>query len=160
VRLLGNIVWFVLAGLWLFIGYAFAALLCFIFDPVRVASLRIALSGVWPFGRAVVPQAQQGHRIDAGQRDLVPHRRLVADDRRLAAFRPRDRPRRGSPSPRSACGSHSNAGWLTTAISIPGTTDSRPGTRASSAAARVRGGSTGLLLLSSVPAVRRRRPGE
>ena len=28
-------------------------------------------------------------------------------------------------------------------ISIPGTTDSRPGTRTSSAAARVRGGSTG-----------------
>jgi uncharacterized membrane protein YccF (DUF307 family) len=29
-RLLANIIWFVLAGLWLFIGYAFAALLCFV----------------------------------------------------------------------------------------------------------------------------------
>jgi uncharacterized membrane protein YccF (DUF307 family) len=63
VRLLGNIVWFVFAGLWLFIGYAFAALLCVIFIitiPFGVASLRIALYGVWPFGRAVVPQANKG----------------------------------------------------------------------------------------------------
>jgi uncharacterized membrane protein YccF (DUF307 family) len=62
VRLLGNIIWFVFAGLWLFIGYAFAALLCFIFIitiPFGVASLRIALYGVWPFGRAVVPQASK-----------------------------------------------------------------------------------------------------
>jgi uncharacterized membrane protein YccF (DUF307 family) len=63
VRLLGNIIWFVFAGLWLFIGYAFAALLCFILIitiPFGVASLRIALYGVWPFGRAVVPQANKG----------------------------------------------------------------------------------------------------
>jgi uncharacterized membrane protein YccF (DUF307 family) len=63
VRLLGNIVWFVFAGLWLFIGYAFAALLCFIFIitiPFGVASLRIALYGVWPFGRAVVPRKATG----------------------------------------------------------------------------------------------------
>lgn len=62
-RLLGNIIWFVLAGLWLFIAYAFAALLCFVFIitiPFGVASLRIALYGVWPFGRAVVPQAGKG----------------------------------------------------------------------------------------------------
>jgi uncharacterized membrane protein YccF (DUF307 family) len=63
VRLLGNIIWFVFAGLWLFIGYAFAALLCFILIitiPFGVASLRIALYGVWPFGRAVVPQPDKG----------------------------------------------------------------------------------------------------
>jgi uncharacterized membrane protein YccF (DUF307 family) len=63
VRLLGNIIWFVFAGLWLFIGYAFAALLCFILIitiPFGVASLRIALYSVWPFGRAVVPQPGKG----------------------------------------------------------------------------------------------------
>jgi uncharacterized membrane protein YccF (DUF307 family) len=63
VRLVGNIIWFVFAGLWLFIGYAVAALLCFIFIvtiPFGVASSRIALYGVWPFGRAVVPQANKG----------------------------------------------------------------------------------------------------
>ena len=63
VRLVGNVIWFVFAGLWLFIGYAFAALLCFIFIitiPFGVAALRIALFGVWPFGRAVVPIAGKG----------------------------------------------------------------------------------------------------
>ena len=62
-RLVGNIIWFVFAGLWLFIGYAFAALLCFVLIvtiPFGVASLRIALFGVWPFGRMVVPQAGKG----------------------------------------------------------------------------------------------------
>jgi uncharacterized membrane protein YccF (DUF307 family) len=63
VRLVGNIIWFVLAGFWLFIGYAFAALLCFIFIvtiPFGVAALRIAFFGVWPFGRTVVPQPNKG----------------------------------------------------------------------------------------------------
>jgi uncharacterized membrane protein YccF (DUF307 family) len=63
VRLLGNIIWFVFAGFWLFIAYAVAALLCFIFIvtiPFGIAALRIAMYGVWPFGRAVVPQAGKG----------------------------------------------------------------------------------------------------
>ncbi len=62
-RLLANIIWFVLAGFWLFVGYAFAALLCFVFIvtiPFGVAALRIAFFGVWPFGRAVVPQPGKG----------------------------------------------------------------------------------------------------
>ncbi len=61
--MVANILWFVLAGFWLFVGYAFAALLCFIFIvtiPFGVAALRIALFAVWPFGRAVVPQAGKG----------------------------------------------------------------------------------------------------
>jgi uncharacterized membrane protein YccF (DUF307 family) len=63
VRLLGNIIWFVLAGFWLFIGYAFAALICFVLIvtiPFGVAALRIAFFGVWPFGRAVVKQPGKG----------------------------------------------------------------------------------------------------
>jgi uncharacterized membrane protein YccF (DUF307 family) len=63
VRLLLNVIWFVFAGFWLFIGYAFAALICFVLIitiPFGVASLRIAFYGVWPFGRAVVPQAGKG----------------------------------------------------------------------------------------------------
>ncbi len=62
-RLVGNIIWFALAGLWLFIGYALAALLCFILIitiPFGVAALRIAMYGAWPFGREVVPQAGKG----------------------------------------------------------------------------------------------------
>ena len=62
-RLAGNIIWFIFAGFWLFVGYAFAALLCFLFIvtiPFGVAALRIAFFGVWPFGRAVVPQPGKG----------------------------------------------------------------------------------------------------
>ena len=62
-RLLANIIWFVLAGFWLFIGYAFAALVCFVLIvtiPFGVAALRIAFFGVWPFGRAVVRQPNKG----------------------------------------------------------------------------------------------------
>ncbi len=62
-RLLANIIWFVFAGFWLFVGYAFAALLCFVFIvtiPFGIAALRIAFFGVWPFGRAVVPQPGKG----------------------------------------------------------------------------------------------------
>jgi uncharacterized membrane protein YccF (DUF307 family) len=53
----------VLAGFWLFVSYAFAALLCFIFIvtiPFGVAALRIAMFGVWPFGRVVVAQPDKG----------------------------------------------------------------------------------------------------
>ena len=62
-RLVANIIWFVLAGFWLFIGYAFAALVCFVLIvtiPFGVAALRIAFFGVWPFGRAVVRQPNKG----------------------------------------------------------------------------------------------------
>jgi uncharacterized membrane protein YccF (DUF307 family) len=63
VRLLGNLIWFVFAGFWLFLAYLFAAILCFVFIitiPFGVAALRIAFFGVWPFGRAVVPQPGKG----------------------------------------------------------------------------------------------------
>jgi uncharacterized membrane protein YccF (DUF307 family) len=63
VRLVANIIWFVLAGFWLFLGYSLAALLCFILIvtiPFGVAALRIAFFAIWPFGRTVVPQAGKG----------------------------------------------------------------------------------------------------
>jgi uncharacterized membrane protein YccF (DUF307 family) len=62
-RLLLNIVWFVLAGLWLAIGYAFAALICFILIitiPFGIAALRIAGYALWPFGRTVVRRSDAG----------------------------------------------------------------------------------------------------
>lgn len=62
-RLLLNIIWFVLAGLWMAIGYAFAALICFIFIvtiPFGIASLRIATFALWPFGKTVVMRADAG----------------------------------------------------------------------------------------------------
>jgi uncharacterized membrane protein YccF (DUF307 family) len=67
-RLLLNILWFVLCGLWMAIGYAFAALICFIFIitiPFGVAALRIGMFALWPFGRTVVrkPGAGAGSAI-------------------------------------------------------------------------------------------------
>ena len=62
-RLLLNILWFVLCGFWMAIGYAFAALICFILIitiPFGVAALRIALFALWPFGRTVVKKPGAG----------------------------------------------------------------------------------------------------
>jgi uncharacterized membrane protein YccF (DUF307 family) len=63
VRLVLNIIWFVFAGLWMAIGYAFAALICFVLIitiPFGVAALRIALFALWPFGRTVVKRGDAG----------------------------------------------------------------------------------------------------
>ncbi len=57
VRLVLNIIWFVFAGLWMAIGYAFAALICFVLIitiPFGFAALRIASYALWPFGRTVI----------------------------------------------------------------------------------------------------------
>jgi uncharacterized membrane protein YccF (DUF307 family) len=63
VRLVLNILWLLLAGFWLFVGYAVAALLCFILIitiPFGVASWRIGVYSLWPFGRTVVRQQGKG----------------------------------------------------------------------------------------------------
>ena len=52
-----------LAGLWMAIGYAFAALVMFLLIitiPFGVAALRIALYALWPFGRTIVRRADHG----------------------------------------------------------------------------------------------------
>src|SRR5215210_2548070 len=62
-RLLLNVIWFVLAGAWMAIGYAFAALIMFILIitiPFGVAALRIGIFALWPFGRTVVRRADAG----------------------------------------------------------------------------------------------------
>jgi uncharacterized membrane protein YccF (DUF307 family) len=62
-RFLLNIIWLVFAGFWLAIGYAVAALVCFILIitiPFGVAALRIGLFALWPFGRTVVRRADAG----------------------------------------------------------------------------------------------------
>src|SRR3954447_23119449 len=62
-RLILNIIWFVLCGLWMAIGYAFAALICFILIvtiPFGIAALRIALFALWPFGKTVVKRHDAG----------------------------------------------------------------------------------------------------
>jgi uncharacterized membrane protein YccF (DUF307 family) len=62
-RLLLNIIWFVLAGVWMAIGYAFAALICFILIitiPFGIAALRIAVFALWPFGKTVIKRPGAG----------------------------------------------------------------------------------------------------
>jgi uncharacterized membrane protein YccF (DUF307 family) len=63
VRLILNIIWFVLAGLWMAIAYAIAALICFVLIitiPFGIASLRIAMFALWPFGKTVVKRPDAG----------------------------------------------------------------------------------------------------
>jgi uncharacterized membrane protein YccF (DUF307 family) len=62
-RLVLNILWFVLCGFWMAIGYVLAALLCFITIigiPFGIAALRIALFALWPFGRTLVKKPGAG----------------------------------------------------------------------------------------------------
>ena len=62
-RLLLNLIWLVLAGFWMAVGYAVAALICFVLIitiPFGVAALRIAGYSLWPFGRTVVRRADAG----------------------------------------------------------------------------------------------------
>ena len=58
-----NIIWFVLAGFWLWIAYAVAALvMCILIVtiPFGIASFRIAAYAIWPFGREVVSKPTAG----------------------------------------------------------------------------------------------------
>jgi uncharacterized membrane protein YccF (DUF307 family) len=62
-RIILNIIWLIFAGVWLFIAYVLAAILCFVFIvtiPFGVASLRIAFFALWPFGRTVVKKPSAG----------------------------------------------------------------------------------------------------
>jgi uncharacterized membrane protein YccF (DUF307 family) len=59
-RVLLNVLWLVLAGVWMAIGYAVAGiLLCItiIGIPFGVQSFKLAGYALWPFGRALVPSA-------------------------------------------------------------------------------------------------------
>jgi uncharacterized membrane protein YccF (DUF307 family) len=62
-RVLLNIIWFLLAGLWLALGYLVAALICFILIitiPLGVAALRIGIFALFPFGKTVVKKPEAG----------------------------------------------------------------------------------------------------
>src|SRR4051812_4516824 len=62
-RLVLNVIWLVLAGFWMAVAYAVAAVICFILIitiPFGLASLRIGLFALWPFGRTVVRRADAG----------------------------------------------------------------------------------------------------
>jgi len=67
-RVLLNVIWLIFGGVWLALGYAFVALVMFILIitiPFGIASARMALFCLWPFGRTLV------RRPDAGTGSLI-----------------------------------------------------------------------------------------
>lgn len=62
-RTLLNLIWLVLSGFWLFLGYVAAGIvLCILIItiPWGIASFRIAGYALWPFGRTVVDKPTSG----------------------------------------------------------------------------------------------------
>lgn len=62
-RFVLNVIWLLLAGFWLAVGYAIAGIICFILIitiPFGVASFRIANFSLWPFGRVLVRKRSAG----------------------------------------------------------------------------------------------------
>ncbi len=62
-RLVLNVIWLVLCGLWMALAYVVAALICFVLIvtiPFGIASLRIAGYVLWPFGRTTVERPDAG----------------------------------------------------------------------------------------------------
>ncbi len=62
-RTLLNVLWLVLCGFWMAVGYAFAGMICFVLIitiPFGIASFRIAGYALWPFGREVVQRRDAG----------------------------------------------------------------------------------------------------
>ncbi|MFF2272511.1 YccF domain-containing protein [Agromyces sp. NPDC058136] len=58
-----NIIWLVLSGIWLFLGYVLAGvIMCVLIVtiPWGIASFRIAGYALWPFGRTVVQKPTSG----------------------------------------------------------------------------------------------------
>ena len=61
-----NIIWLVLCGLWMAIGYLVAGVICFILFflvitiPFGIAAFRIAGFTLWPFGRTMVDKPTAG----------------------------------------------------------------------------------------------------
>ncbi|HUZ55815.1 MAG TPA: YccF domain-containing protein [Streptosporangiaceae bacterium] len=67
-RVILNVIWLVLAGLWMAIAYVLVGIIACILIitiPFGIASFRIANYVLWPFGRTTVP------REDAGVGSLI-----------------------------------------------------------------------------------------
>ena len=62
-RLIGNVLWFLLAGIWLAIGYAVSALLLcitIIGIPFGIQAFKLAAFTLWPFGKTIVRSPEGG----------------------------------------------------------------------------------------------------
>jgi uncharacterized membrane protein YccF (DUF307 family) len=62
-RVILNIIWLVLSGFWMAIGYAVAGVVCcvlIITIPWGIAAFRMANYALWPFGRTIVSKPSAG----------------------------------------------------------------------------------------------------
>jgi uncharacterized membrane protein YccF (DUF307 family) len=62
-RTLLNLIWLVLAGLWMALGYFLAGIVCCVLIvtiPFGIAAFRIGAFALWPFGRTVVRKPSAG----------------------------------------------------------------------------------------------------
>lgn len=62
-KVLLNIIWLLLAGFWLALGYLLAAIVMFILIitiPFGVQAMKLASYALWPFGRTVVKRPDAG----------------------------------------------------------------------------------------------------
>ncbi len=58
-----NVIWLVLCGFWMAVGYVVAGVVCcllIVTIPFGIASFRIANYALWPFGRTVVQRRDAG----------------------------------------------------------------------------------------------------
>ncbi|MFC0543493.1 YccF domain-containing protein [Kutzneria chonburiensis] len=58
-----NLIWLVLSGFWMALGYAVAGLICCVLIvtiPFGIASFRMASYALWPFGRTLVDKPTAG----------------------------------------------------------------------------------------------------
>jgi len=63
VRILLNLLWLVLSGIWFFVAYVLAGIVMCVFIitiPFGIASFRLAAYVLWPFGRTVVRRPTAG----------------------------------------------------------------------------------------------------
>jgi len=62
-RLILNVIWLVLSGFWLFLGYLAAGIVACVLIvtiPFGIAAFRIGFYALWPFGRDVVRRPSAG----------------------------------------------------------------------------------------------------
>ena len=65
-KVIGNILWFVLAGIWMAIGYVIAGvIMCItiIGIPFGIQAFKLAGYALWPFGRTVVFRTDRGEAL-------------------------------------------------------------------------------------------------
>jgi uncharacterized membrane protein YccF (DUF307 family) len=67
-----NLIWLVLCGFWMALGYAVAGAICcvlIITIPFGIASFRMANYALWPFGRTLVDKPTSG--VGAGIGNII-----------------------------------------------------------------------------------------